>query len=76
VSQVSVYIDRVLATGLAEGSLSALLYANRLIQFPVSLFALALSTAVFPTLSGRAALDRHGLKKIREMRQTSGRPSA
>jgi len=26
--------------------------------------------------SGRAAVDRYGLKKIREMRQTSGRPSA
>ncbi len=55
VNQANVYINGVLASWLPEGSISALSYAERLVQFPVSLFVLALGTAVFPTLSARAA---------------------
>ena len=65
VNQANVYINGVLASWLPEGSISALSYADRLIQFPVSLFVLALGTAVFPTLSGWAARgDREDLAKI------------
>jgi putative peptidoglycan lipid II flippase len=65
VNQANVYINGVLASWLPEGSISALSYADRLIQFPVSLFVLALGTAVFPTLSGWAARgDREDLGKI------------
>lgn len=55
INQVNVFINGVLASWLPEGSISALSYADRLIQFPISLFVLALGTAVFPTLSLRAA---------------------
>jgi len=55
ISQLYVLIDRVLASFLAEGSIAALNFGNRLIQLPVSLFVLALSTAVFPTLTTWAA---------------------
>ena len=65
VNQTNVYINGVLASWLPEGSISALSYADRLIQFPVSLFVLALGTAVFPTLSGQAAAgNREGLAKL------------
>ncbi len=62
ISQTYILIDRFLASGLAEGSISALNYANRLIQMPVGLFATALGTAVFPSLTRRAAgKDLRGL---------------
>ena len=60
VNQLSVYVTGVLASWLPEGSISALNYADRLVQFPVSLFVLALGTAVFPALSERAAAGDRG----------------
>lgn len=62
VNQANLYVVGVLASWLPVGSISALGYADKLIQFPVSLFVLALGTAVFPTLSMRAAEgDREAL---------------
>ncbi|NPV90675.1 MAG: murein biosynthesis integral membrane protein MurJ [Firmicutes bacterium] len=55
VSQTYVLVDRILASGLAEGSISALNYANRLIQMPLGLFVTAVGTAFFPTFTQRAA---------------------
>ncbi len=63
--QFNVLINRVFASTLVPGSISALLYAMRLIQFPLGLFAIALSTAIFPTLSSLAAKKRVG--ELREM---------
>ncbi|HKJ72297.1 MAG TPA: murein biosynthesis integral membrane protein MurJ [Gammaproteobacteria bacterium] len=54
VVQVSILIDTVLATFLAEGSVSFLYYADRLVQFPMGIFGIALGTAILPTLSGLA----------------------
>lgn len=58
IAQVSVMIDRCLASGLSEGSIAALNYANKLIQLPQGLFVLAVATAIFPTLSRLVAGDR------------------
>ena len=55
VNQLYLIISRILASGLAEGSISALNYANMLILLPQGIFALALSTAIFPTLARQAA---------------------
>ncbi|OPY56453.1 MAG: putative peptidoglycan biosynthesis protein MurJ [Pelotomaculum sp. PtaU1.Bin035] len=55
ISETYILIDRFLASGLAEGSISALNYANRLIQLPLGLFVTAVGTAVFPSLTRRAA---------------------
>ncbi|NLI14024.1 MAG: murein biosynthesis integral membrane protein MurJ, partial [Peptococcaceae bacterium] len=55
VNQVNVFIIGRLASWLPDGSISALVYADRLIQSPISLFVLALGTAIFPLLSTRAA---------------------
>ncbi|MFQ6066503.1 MAG: murein biosynthesis integral membrane protein MurJ [bacterium] len=63
--QVNVLINRVFASTLIPGSISALLYAMRLIQFPLGLFAIALSTAIFPTFSYLAAKEKVG--ELREM---------
>ncbi|HAA90015.1 MAG: Integral membrane protein MviN [Thermoanaerobacterales bacterium 50_218] len=44
-------IDWRIASGLAEGSIAALNYANKLMNLPQGLFVLAVTTAIFPTLS-------------------------
>ncbi|MEW6574300.1 MAG: murein biosynthesis integral membrane protein MurJ [Bacillota bacterium] len=51
IMQVYTLVDYRLASGLAEGSIAALNYANKLVNLPQGLFVLAVTTAVFPTLS-------------------------
>lgn len=51
-------IDFRLASGLAEGSITALNYATKLIQLPQGLFVMAVTTAIFPSLSKLAASER------------------
>jgi len=63
--QVNTIINRIFASTLTPGSISALLYAMRLIQFPLGVFAIALSTAIFPRLSSLAADN-----KVEELRET------
>ncbi len=53
--QVSLLINRIFASTLPVGGVSSLLYAMRLIQFPLGLFPIALSVAIFPRLSSLAA---------------------
>jgi len=48
-------VDTLLATFLPEGSVSYLYYSNRLIQFPLGLFGIAIGTAILPTMSAQAA---------------------
>jgi putative peptidoglycan lipid II flippase len=55
VYQVNSYIGTLLASFLAEGSVSWLYYADRLVQFPLGVFAIAISTAALPSLSTQAA---------------------
>ncbi|GAB6179375.1 murein biosynthesis integral membrane protein MurJ [Desulfotomaculum defluvii] len=54
-NQIYLIIDRVLASGLAEGSISALNYANRIILMPITFFVLAIGTAFYPTITTLAA---------------------
>ena len=44
-------IDFRLASAMTEGSITALNYASKLIQLPQGLFAMAVTTAIFPALS-------------------------
>jgi len=57
ITQINVIVDRTIASTLIDGSISALYYANRLVQFPLGAFGIAISTAVFPTLSQFTAQD-------------------
>lgn len=50
--QVNVMVDNKLASHLVPGSVSSLQYATRLYQLPLGLFAIAISTAILPRLSG------------------------
>ena len=51
--------DYKIASGLNEGSIAALTYATRFIQVPQGLFTLAVTTAIFPSLSAYAARGEH-----------------
>jgi putative peptidoglycan lipid II flippase len=56
--QVSIIINRMFATYLGEGQLTAISNANRLMQVPLGIFAQAMAVAIFPTLSAQAAQKR------------------
>jgi putative peptidoglycan lipid II flippase len=51
IDKINFVVDRIIASYLAHGSISALYYANRLMQFPLGVFGIALSIAILPTLS-------------------------
>ena len=55
VAQINVLVTTLLASFLAEGSVSYLYYADRLMEFPLGVFAIAVATVVLPTLSVHAA---------------------
>lgn len=55
VTQINVLVNTLLASFLAAGSVSYLYYGMRLIHFPLGIFAVALSTALLPSLSAQAA---------------------
>jgi len=54
VYQINILIGTLLASFLAEGSVSYLYYADRLVQFPLGLFAISMSVAILPSLSRQA----------------------
>jgi putative peptidoglycan lipid II flippase len=51
VMNVNVFIDMILASYLPEKSVSFLYYADRLNQLPLSIFGIAIGTALLPSLS-------------------------
>ncbi len=51
VSQFSAFLDTWLASFLVSGTISYLYYANRILQLPLALFAIATSVAIFPKIS-------------------------
>jgi putative peptidoglycan lipid II flippase len=55
VYQINIVISTLLGTLLSEGSVTFLYFADRLVQFPLGVFALAATTAVLPSLSRQAA---------------------
>jgi len=58
--QIVFFVDTYLASGMVEGSLTALVYANQLLLLPLGVFSIAISAAVFPTLSHYASLGQVG----------------
>ncbi len=64
VYQINQVIISLLSSLLPEGSMSYLYYADRLVQFPLGIFAIAIGTAVLPSLSRQASNeDYDGLKE-------------
>jgi putative peptidoglycan lipid II flippase len=60
VYQINVFVSTVLASisGIVgEGAVAALYFSNRILQFPLAIFAIALAQAALPTLSGHVAAN-------------------
>jgi putative peptidoglycan lipid II flippase len=55
VYQLNIFISTLLASLLAEGSISWLFYADRVAQFPVGIFSVALASVLLPTLANASA---------------------
>ncbi len=65
VAQVNSIINTVLASFLVTGSVSWLYYSDRLMEFPLALFVLAISTVILPNLS-----KQHTQGDIKEFSRT------
>jgi putative peptidoglycan lipid II flippase len=67
VYQINIFINTMLASLssiVGEGGVAALYYANRIFQFPLAIFGIALAQAALPTMS-REALES-GLGKLKD----------
>ncbi|MBE1299349.1 MAG: murein biosynthesis integral membrane protein MurJ [Alteromonadaceae bacterium] len=51
VGQINLLLDTVIASMLVTGSISWLYYSDRLMEFPLGLFGVAIATVILPTLS-------------------------
>jgi len=51
VAQINLLIDTLIASFLVTGSVTWLYYSDRLMEFPLGVFAIALSTVILPSLS-------------------------
>ncbi len=54
VYQLNIMTDTILASLLPEGSVSYLWYADRVFEFPLGVFVVALGTAALPSFAGQA----------------------
>ncbi|MDQ2641873.1 MAG: murein biosynthesis integral membrane protein MurJ [Pseudomonadota bacterium] len=50
-AQISLVLDTQIATFLVAGSVTWLFYADRLMEFPLGVFSIALATVILPSLS-------------------------
>jgi len=55
--QVNMLVDMTLGFWVGAGANSSLWYGNRLMQFPLGVFAIAMGTALLPTISQHAARE-------------------
>jgi len=53
--QINILVGTILSTLLNTGAVSYLYYSDRIVQLPLALFGIAMSTALLPTLSGHLA---------------------
>lgn len=57
VTQLNIFVDTLLASLLKEGSVSYLYYADRIVEFPLGVFGIAIATAALPSMAAQAARD-------------------
>ena len=53
--QVNIYVSRLLAFSINDSAATVFFYANRLMELPIGVFAIAVSTVVYPLIAGHAA---------------------
>ena len=59
VSQINLLVDTLFASFLVIGSVSWLYYSDRLMEFPLGVFGVAISTVILPNLSRHHASQSH-----------------
>ena len=59
VQQIGLLFDTILASFLAAGSVSWLYYSDRLLEFPLGVFGIAIATVILPGLSRHHSAARH-----------------
>ena len=64
VYQINTLVGQLLGSLLKEGSITYLYFADRLVQFPLGIFAIAAATAVLPSLSRQAA--NHDIEALKD----------
>jgi len=64
VYQINTLVITLLASIQSEGSISYLYYADRLVQFPLGIFAIAAATALLPSISRQVA--KKDLQSVRD----------
>lgn len=55
INQINIFLTRFLAFALEEQALSVYYYANRIVEIPVGIFTVTVTTVVFPLLAKHAA---------------------
>jgi len=63
VYQINIFISTLLASFLPEGSVSYLYYADRLVELPLGVFAIAIGTAALPSFAEQATKGEFGEMK-------------
>jgi putative peptidoglycan lipid II flippase len=56
-NQLNLWVNSWMASYMAVGSATCLYYGNRMMQLPLGIFAVAISTALLPSLAGHHASD-------------------
>ena len=54
-NRINLIVNQTIASGMGEGSITALRLANRLMWLPLGVFAGSIAIAVFPTMTSQAA---------------------
>ena len=65
VAQINLLLDTVIASFLVVGSVSWLYYSDRLLEFPLGIFGIAIATVILPALS-----KQHARNSVDEFNQT------
>ena len=65
ITQINLTVDKICASFIGEGAISALYYGNRLVELPESVFGIAIAIAVMPILAAHAAK-----KEFQELKET------
>lgn len=60
VAQISLLLDSALASFLGDGAVSWLYYADRLMEFPLGVFSIAIGTVILPALATQHATQSAG----------------
>ena len=64
VTQLSLLFDTFIASFMVKGSISWLYYSDRLLEFPLGLFGIAIATVILPALSKKHVNDEgHGFQQ-------------